>query len=291
MTVKIPIPKEVAFLTTHDNKKSESDEESSQQNLQRFTVPHITKSEVEEILGKITRDTSIKNVEHYQRALTHKSILRFVRKYPEVVCPYMLESNERLEFIGDAVLNVIVADYLFRKFPQEAEGTLTVYRTRIVKGSTLASFAERLGLSGKLLMSDQTARMNGQQNKNLLENCFEAFVGALYYDRGFDVAQMFVINLLDKYLDKQFIHNEDNFKDTLLRLSQNLKLGTPKYTVVNEQGPPNEKIFTVVVKLNGERFGKGRSRKKKTAEQIAAQDAMRRINVSPKSACSSSSSE
>lgn len=243
-------------------------------------VPHITKEEIEVILNNVMK-IEIRDIEIYQRALVHKSIQKHVKssEFPEKVLGYLKESNECLELVGDATIGLIIADYLYKRFPEKAEGDLTKYRTRIVRGSRLAYFAEMIGLKGRILMSDQVIKMNGNKNKRFLEDAFEAFVGALYYDKGFEITKEFVLKVVEKYLNEEDLLKDDNYKDFLLRYAQFSNIDLPVYSIISEEGKPNERIFTVVVELFGKRQGKGKSKKKKDAEQLAAKDAIKRLNI------------
>lgn len=227
--------------------------------------PHISRSEIENILGGI----KIRNVSVYQRALVHKSIpnspvfKKNKEKFENTKMRYILESNETLELYGDAVLQFIVTDYLFHKFPEANEGQLTKYRSNIVRSKMLAKLAKRIGLKGKILMAEQVKNMGGDDNDRFLEDAFEAFTGALCLDRGMKFAQKFIVKILDENISEEDILKDDNYKDILLRYTQNMKIDTPKYIVTNE----SDNQFTVVVKYWGRNRGKGRSSKKKKAEQ------------------------
>jgi ribonuclease-3 len=241
---------------------------------------HLTPIEIEQILQKVM-NIRIRSPIWYQRAFVHKSVLRLHKSLSEEqqkrVPEYMKESNERLEFQGDAVLGLCVADYLLERYPDADEGIITVYRTRIVKGDTLTMFAEKLGLQHKLLMSQQTRKTSGNKHSNLLENTFEALIGAIYNDQGLEIARRFIILCILKYFDLDNLERDDNYKDILLRMTQQLKLTCPQYEKILETGKPNQKEFTVVVYINGKRFGKGFGNMIKNAEQNAEKNAIERL--------------
>jgi ribonuclease III len=238
-----------------------------------LSTPHITREEIIEILGMRPR-----NLDFYRRALVHKSIQRNVRKCEGKVLPYLKESNERLEYLGDSVLGLIVAHYLFDKYPNKDEGFLTRTKTKLVCGSNCAVFAEALGLGDKILMSRHVIKINGQKNKKLLEDAFEAFIGAVYKDLGFKFAQAFVVRLIEKHVDFDKILKDNNYKDMFLRYSQSKGGNLPVYKIVKEGGPPHQKVFTVVVMLNDNSLGEGKAKSKKAAEQLAAKEALGKIN-------------
>lgn len=269
MTFKKPIGRKLIQVSETESDSSRSDSET-----EKLSIPHISKEKIEKIAG-----FNVNNISLYRRALVHKSIQKLVKQSEKPTLDYMKESNERLEFVGDSILGAVIADYLFNKYPDKNEGYLTKYRTRIVKGKTLAYFAEKIGIKDNILMSNQVISMNGLENKRFLEDAFESFIGAIYYDKGFDTAKKFIINVIEKYLDESKILNDDNYKDLLLRYAQFIKTPHPEYNTINEFGQPHNKKFVVEVKLFGERQGKGIARIKKEAEQIAAKQAIERLNI------------
>jgi ribonuclease-3 len=239
-----------------------------------LTRPHMSRQDIENILGMRP-----KNLDHYRRALVHKSIQRNVKRSQSKVLDYLLMSNERLEFLGDSVFGLIVSNYLFDKYPTKDEGFMTRTKTKIVCGKNCAKFAKELNLGNHLLMSRHVMKINGQNNDKLLEDAFEAFIGAVYKDLGFKYAQVFVYRLIDKYLDFNDILEDNNYKDILLRYSQAENFPLPTYKTVNEDGPPHKRIFTVVVSLGENEMGKGDGKNKKEAEQNAAKCALNTIDV------------
>ena len=242
--------------------------------------PHITKSEIQKILGGI----KIRNVSVYQRSLVHKSIpnspvfKKNKSKFENTKMKYTLESNETLELYGDSVLQFVVTDYLYHKFPSANEGQLTKYRSNIVRSKMLARLAKKIGLKGKILMADQVKNMGGDDNDRFLEDAFEAFIGALCIDKGIKYAQKIIVKILDENISEEDILKDDNYKDILLRFTQNMKMDTPKYIVKSCSN--NE--FTIVVNCLGKARGKGRSSKKKKAEQLAAKMAIENLKIKEK---------
>lgn len=227
----------------------------------------ISKEEVENIIKmKINPD----NLYLYQRALIHKSISR-----NEPNDSPLAYSNERLETLGDSILGAVVMEYLFHKYPKKNEGSLTKYRTRIVRGTTLSEFAIKAGLKGKILMTDQVKKMDGLDNPRILEDAFEAFVGAIFLDQKYEGAKHFLINFIEEHLQEEKILTDDNYKDMLLRYTQSIHCEKPIYEITNRSA----KEFTIVVILFGERRGKGRNVKKKTAEQLAAKNAIDNLSL------------
>lgn len=235
--------------------------------------PHMSRADIENILGMRP-----KNLDYYRRALVHKSIQRNVKRSQTKVLDYLLMSNERLEFLGDSVFGLIVSNYLFDKFPNKDEGFMTRTKTKIVCGRNCSKFAKALNLGNYLLMSRHVMKINGQQNDKLLEDAFEAFIGAVYKDLGFKFAQVFVYRLIDKHLDFKEILEDNNYKDILLRYSQSETLPLPIYKTINEEGPPHNRVFTVVVSIGENEMGTGIGKNKKDAEQKAAESALSTVD-------------
>lgn len=237
---------------------------------------HIDRKTIEKIAGMpVGEDISL-----YQRAFVHKSIEKLARNDPNAR-EYMSRSNETLEFVGDSMLGAVVADYLYKKYPDRDEGFLTTTRTKIVKSNTLAHFAEMTGMADKILMANQAIKTGGKSNRRFLEDAFESFLGALFYDKGFYGVQTFLLRVIEKYFDDGLVAKNDNYKDILLRYSQYIKTSLPEYNVTKEYGPPHDREFLVEVKLFGKRQGKARGKKIKNAEQEAAREAIKRLEIDP----------
>lgn len=211
---------------------------------------------------------TFKNTQLLETALTHRSALN--EKQLSAT-----ESNERLEFLGDAVLELATTRFLFAKFPTEAEGVLTSYRSALVKTTSLANVALELGLGKKLRMSKGEEATGGRSNPSLLADTFEAVLGALYLDQGFDAAEEFLHKTLFIHLDK--ILTERLYKDPKSELQervQALGFSTPSYEVLEEIGPDHDKIFTISVSVDKKIVGKGTGRSKQQAQQAAAESAL-----------------
>lgn len=242
----------------------------------KIAPAHIGRREIETIAGMaVGKDLTL-----YQRAFVHKSIESVSRRNPASL-RYAESSNETLEFVGDSILGAVVADYLYRRYPGKNEGFLTTARTKIVKSSTLAGFAKALGMDRFLLMANKTVRTGGQSNKRFMEDAFEAFVAAVYYDKGFEGARAFLLRVIRDHFDHSAVHRNDNYKDILLRYSQSMKTDMPEYNVVCEEGPSHKKKFVVEIRLFGERQGKATGTTIKTAEQLAARNSMKKLCIDP----------
>lgn len=201
-------------------------------------------------------------------ALTHRSYINESTKHKG-------QHNERLEFLGDAVLELISTEFLFAKYPNKTEGDMTSYRAGLVNTSTLATVSMELGVNDFLLLSKGESKDTGRARQYILANAFEAIVGALFLDGGYDVAKAFV----SKYL---LPLTDDIVKDHLWRdaksrfqeLSQEKVGVTPSYETVKEEGPDHDRVFTVGVYLKGEEIAQGTGKSKQEAEQIAAHNAL-----------------
>lgn len=259
-----------------DSDSVKSDSETSSDNGIDLSRDHIDRQTIENIAGmSVGPDLTL-----YQRAFVHKSIEKLAKKN-NFAKDYMKKSNETLEFVGDSMLGAVIADYLFIKYPDRDEGFLTTTRTKIVKSQTLSFFAEKIGMADKILMANQAIKTGGKTNRRFLEDAFESFIGALYYDKGFYGVQKFVLNVVENHFDDNLVTKNDNYKDILLRYSQYVKVDLPEYNVIKETGPPHNREFLVEVKLFGKRQGKASGKTIKKAEQSAAKEAIRRLEIDP----------
>ncbi|MDX1429136.1 MAG: ribonuclease III [Rhodothermales bacterium] len=203
----------------------------------------------------------------YRRALRHRSVLRS--------SDVSLRSNERLEFLGDALLGAIVAEYLYLHFDDADEGFLTKLRSKLVNRRSLADCGERIGLGHHLDISENMDRVDGRRNASILSDAFEALVGAIYLDGGIGAARRFIHRSLLKETDLESLASrKDNYKSILLEYCQARAWTQPVYNVAEERGPDHNKVFTVKVVVNDVTFGTGTAGSKKKAEQLAARDAL-----------------
>jgi len=216
---------------------------------------------------------SIHNRQLFTEALSHRSYLQIVGNENVI-------SNERLEFLGDAVLNLSVAEYLYRRYILAPEGELTKIRARLVNRKALTVYAREMSLSDYLLMSPSASQVAGKGMDTILADAYEAIIGAIYLDGGFHHAQQFVEQTILTALDRGLIKTEDeNFKSQLLEHAQANGYGAPRYVTVNEEGPDHDRTFTVEVFVGSETFGIGKGKNKKDAEQAAAEKALQSMNL------------
>ena len=227
------------------------------------------KVESPEILAR-RLNISFTNLSVLRRALTHRS---FLNENPE-----MLEDNERLEFLGDAVLDFLVGAWLYNNFPELAEGDLTRMRSALVRTEQLAEFARVLDLGSALKLGRGEGLGGGRDRQILLCGAFEALVGALYLDQGFLVVQDFIEPLLvpaaRQVIEK---HKDRDPKSQLQEIVQSQGFSAPQYRVVAAIGPEHEKSFEVEVVIGGKVQGFGHGHSKRSASKLAAQQALENL--------------
>jgi len=197
-------------------------------------------------------------------AFTHRSYLNEHRATG-------LKHNERLEFLGDAVLELVITEYLFAKYPEEPEGKLTAYRSALVNTNSISDAAVAWGMNDFLLLSRGEAKDTGRARQYILANTFEAVIGAIFLDQGYDTAKDFIARSLFKKLDD--IVGKRLWQDAKSQFqeeSQERTGITPNYVVVKEMGPDHDKRFEIGVYVGSELVAKGEGRSKQDAEQAAA---------------------
>jgi len=209
-----------------------------------------------------------KNKDLLKQAFTHRS---YLNENPDS----NLEQNERLEFLGDAVIELIVTEYLYKEYPEKPEGDLTNWRAALVNAKMLTSVAEELGFNDFLLLSRGETKEVGKARAYILANAFEAFLGALYLDSGYRACDEFIKkHLLVKIAD---IIQDGSYKDAKSKFQEEAQERasiTPNYQVIKESGPDHEKIFIVGVYLGGELVAEGKGSSKQEAEESAARLAL-----------------
>lgn len=258
-------------------------------------------------------DYKIKNLELFQRAFVHTSYLIDDPNAPtpkgtsatngtsgtsgtsatsgtggtsgmsligDKVVPLAPVSYERLEYIGDAILNAATAHYVFQRYPTEDEGFMTTLRTKLVRSKTLARITKKLKLHKYILLSLYTDKViNGRNNRNTLEDVFEAWIGALYLDcgpeTGFGICLRFISNVFEKWIDMvNMINRDDNYKKNLLEYYQKRFRTEAKYQIISVRGKKPHKIYTMgALSPTGEIIGIGQAKKKVDADQMASKQA------------------
>lgn len=219
--------------------------------------------EVQTILGVNFKDTNL-----LLSAITHRS---YLNEHHEATWDH----NERLEFLGDAVLELVTTDFLFLKYPKKPEGELTAVRAALVNTVSLSNASEHLGINEYLLMSKGEAKDEGRARQYILANTFEACIGAIYLDHGYETAREFIATHL--FDNTEEIVNKRLWQDPKSRfqeLSQEKVSVTPTYETLSQEGPDHNRVFTVGVFLKQEKVAEGKGRSKQEAEQKAAENAV-----------------
>ncbi len=184
--------------------------------------------------------------------------------------------NERLEFLGDAVLELVVTEFLYKQFPDSPEGELTSYRSALVNTQSLAETSVVLGFDAYLLLSKGEAKDQGRARQNILANTFESFVGALYLDQDYAAAQKFISEcLFDKLAGIIKSQSHKDAKSLVQEKSQEVYRVTPTYKVTSETGPDHDKAFVVAIHFGAKMAGEGKGKSKQEAEQEAAKSALK----------------
>ena len=201
------------------------------------------------------------------RALTHRSYLNENKD--------AIEDNERLEFLGDAVLDFIVAEWLYNHYPEKPEGDLTRLRAALVHTDQLASFAQMIELGPALRLGHGEIQAGGRNRLTLLCDAFEAIIGALYLQGGLDAVNQFMVPLLESVVAEILKnHMDEDTKSRLQEWAQGNGFSSPRYVLINEEGPDHDKTFTMEVRINKKPFGRGVGSSKQSAEKSAAREAL-----------------
>lgn len=223
--------------------------------LNRETIENIINKYVNNKFYRVVINDPVK----FQQAFVHKSFCIVdnlnsdADNYSSIYLPkYSRGKYERLEFLGDKVIELVTTEFLFDKYPEESEGFLTKLKARIVRKATLSMLGEKLGFQNFMLISSHIERINGRNNKRYMEDIFESFVGALYKDQNsnFNTCKDFVLGVYKEFLDIDVLANtNDNYKDTLMRYYHTLSLGSPEYRIVHSNGDAQNRDFVSVLLL------------------------------------------
>lgn len=218
----------------------------------------ITEEVLKEISGMKCKFT---NIEIYIQAFTHKS--------------YSKEHNERLEFIGDSILNFVIAEYLFNKYKDEDEGFLTRIRTKLVNGENLNNVARSKKFHLYVKMNERALKKGWNNNSRILEDVCESYIGALYQDKGFQICKKWITTniIINSFKNMNELHKDTNYKDQLMKLGHQNDFKI-EYIVYKEEGPEHEKIFTIQVKMDNLLLSTGQGNTKKRAEQDGSKKAL-----------------
>lgn len=219
---------------------------------------------IEDRLGYRFRDKSLLAL-----AFVHRSYVNENRAITEM-------HNERLEFLGDSVLGMLIAEYLYKQLPEHPEGELSYLRSRLVEAASCVLYVQKLRLEEFLLLGKGERRNDGRGRESILADLFEAVIGAIYLDGGTQAAHDFILNHFAEEIQDILDQPVHNWKALLQDYSQKRFQSPPWYDLISETGPDHSKHFEMAVLINGEEWGRGSGASKKEAQQTAAQKAMER---------------
>ena len=254
----------------------------------------ITSSFIESTLKKYNIVHTVKDINNFKLAFIHVSYLKnqqltekFIKLLTEInpinlnlikkTIPLQDKSYEVLEFLGDAVIHAVIAEYLFRRYPDKDQGFLTKLRTKIEKGETLNKFSRKLGFHEYAIISRNIEISGGRQNNvNIMEDIFEAFIGALKLETNFETCQKFIINLIDSEIDfAELINNDDNYKEILMQYyHKNGYKTTPTYKLLQTIEDKPKKFIMGAYSPDNKELGRGTSTSKIQAAQYAAKEGL-----------------
>lgn len=245
---------------------------SSEQTVEDTYPAAERRAEIDALLTSVHLGTAYQ-YHLYDQALTHSSYT-YENRLSAV------ENYERLEFLGDAVLKLVVSEYLYERFPDYREGELTKIRAVIVSDAVLADVARKISLGDYMVFGTSEARNNGRNKQSNLACGFEALLGALFMDGKLPEVRKMLIHMLDELITKvDLSKTKDNYKAALQELTQAESGGLPVYRTVKESGPSHNKTFYVEAIVNGEVLGYGSGKSKKEAQQSAAKLALESLNA------------
>jgi dsRNA-specific ribonuclease len=255
---------------------------------------HITVTFIEDTLKKYNINHKVKNINNFQLAFIHVSYLKnqqltekFIKLLKEIkpiddnfikkTIQLQENSYEVLEYLGDAVIHAVIAEYLFRRYPDKDQGFLTTLRTRLEKGETLNKFSRKLGFDKYAIISRNIELAGGRNNNiNIMEDIFEAFIGALKLETNFETCQKFIVNLIDSEVDfAELISKNDNYKQILMEYYHGIGFRTtPTYHLIKTIEDKPKRFEMLVKSPDNKDIGTGISTSKTNAAQLAAKEAL-----------------
>lgn len=221
---------------------------------------------------------TFKDEKLWLHALSHRS---YVNEHPEIE-----EDNERLEFLGDAVLSFLVGELLYKRYLDINEAQLTRLRSKLVDETQLAKFATELGIGELMLLGKGAIKDRGHQNPSLLSDTFEAIIGAYFLDSGIKAVRQFVQSLFREVADSMIVPQSETDTQNLVDAKNRFQqwalaefVQNPEYVIIDESGPPHDKEFTAEVSVNGKIYGVGKGRRKQDATKHAAEVALKKVGL------------
>ncbi len=228
-----------------------------------------------------TQSTEIEEKINYQFKDKNLLYLAFIHSSFANECKDVLSQNyERLEFLGDSVLGIIISEYLYHRFFDFSEGKLSLLRASLVDANSCSNYLKSLKLEGYILLGKGERLCSGMEKTSIQADVFEAIIGAIYLDGGYEKAKAFIFDRCENLIEEIIKNPTSNFKADLQDYSQKNFQSTPVYEVTNETGPDHAKIFFVDVFIDGKKMGEGKGSSKKDAEQDAARIALTHIEKS-----------
>lgn len=259
----------LSSLAFHRPRSDDQSDSTGNSGSNTLSIHDTTAVWLRKLLGFSPSSTGI-----YLTALTHRSI---VHDQAEPA-----ESNQRLEFLGDAVLDLVISEHLYACFPDSDEGKLSSNRAKIVNRKSLAGFAKKISLCEHLLIGESADKNKIRASESALADAFEALIGAIYLDLGLAEAKKFILRYVTGHVDLQKLDTvEHNYKSRLIEHTQSRQIAPPVYIVVSEEGAEHEKRFTIEVSCGGQPLGRGTAGRKKDAEQSAAKEALAALEKAP----------
>jgi len=222
--------------------------------------------------------TKINDPKIFEISLIHRSYLNVLQKEFEDLKINELYTNERLEFLGDSIFNFIITEYIFQTYPHSNEGTLTDLRAKLINRQVMGDVAYKLHLDEFVRVSFTVKNQIENQNTSVLSNTLEAVVGAIYIDSGYQATRNFVLRVVLPLLSQVHAYEIINFKSKFMEEVQSISKSTPTYSILAEEGPPNDRTFFAGVYIDGRLWGTALGYSKKEAEQNAAKNALKLIN-------------
>jgi len=237
--------------------------------LSSFIIKPARRKELRKL--EETLHVRFRRLQFLEEALSHSS---FVNEMPEPGHSH----NEKLEFLGDAVLELVISHELFGNYPAYYEGELTKLRAAVVSKPTLARIAKNMRIGAYIRLGKGEELGGGRKRNSLLADALEAIIGSVYLDRGLKAAREFVIRHFSEEIERlDHDRHKMDFKSILQEITQSKFQSLPRYTVVSEDGPPHDRIYEVLLRINDESYGTGRGRNKKEAQQDAARRALKKL--------------
>lgn len=261
-------------------KEEKSKNEKKALNIYNDNNILISKNDIIEVLNNYNLQLNKFKLHNFKRAMTHKSYLLRKDKITKVEnsIPLQKKSNERLQFLGVAIIHFVIGEHVYHKYNDQDEGFLTRIRCKLENRENLFLLAKKTGVDKYILISQSIELLHGRENVNIVGGGFEAFIGALFLECGINATRDFIVSVLNKELDiNKIVDEETNYKDVILQIYNKYHWGQPDYKVIKIEGPDHSKFFTIGIYLKDKIMGKGVASSKKKAEQLASKEMYEKI--------------